>query len=189
MPAAIQSAHTAERLRLRGPSKQESSFCGRTTARLGAALRAGDAPGNGWEHAVRRHCNCGCERVEENNQRLLMAIRRCQELGVQCVLVSTPKHRDYQNHLPTSYLSETLTQVRGIVEKTGVPYIDYASNCSFTDEDFYDADHLNEQGAIKFTRMFLQDLEDQRSSGPNRDSNFRRPIEQATRPERNEQLR
>ncbi len=152
-------------------------------------IRSGGEPGVGWEHVIGRHCRSGDERADENLLLLLSAVRGCLSRGVECVLVSTPKHANYQSHLPTWYLKETQDRVRTIVEQTGVPYADYSSNRSFTDDDFYDPDHLNQQGALKFTQMLLQDLHDGESSGPNRNRIDRRELNQATRPERATQHR
>jgi peptidoglycan/LPS O-acetylase OafA/YrhL len=152
-------------------------------------IRNRGEPIHGWEFVVGRHCRSGRERVDENLLLLLSAIQRSLSRGVECILVSTPKHPSYQGNLPTWYLNETQAQIRAIVEQTGVRYADYSSNRSFTDDDFYDPDHLNRQGALKFTHMLLQDIRDGESSGPNRDRMQRRAFDHATRPEREEQLR
>jgi len=45
-----------------------------------------------------------------------------------------------------------------IIAATGVRRLDYSANPHFNKADFLDSDHLNKTGAVKMTRLLMDDL-------------------------------
>src|SRR5205085_2477908 len=109
-------------------------------------------PATGQAAAV-RHAKHGPGRVQANQAQLIRTIEACQKRGVECILVSIPTHPCYRDHLLPEYRAETSALIREVCRQTGAIYCDYAADPRFGDTDFYDGDHLNEGGAIKFTRL------------------------------------
>jgi hypothetical protein len=60
------------------------------------------------------------------------------------------------------YASNRLMQAseidRALCVTTGARFLDYWDAPRFTDDDFYDCDHLNRVGEIEFTRILDQAL-------------------------------
>jgi len=97
------------------------------------------------------------DRMDDNVAHLTRALQACKSKGVECVLVSVPAHRTYRDQLSPGYLAEATAAVQRIVQAEGVPYLAYTESPQFEDADFFDCDHLNREGAIKFTRQFDAD--------------------------------
>lgn len=141
-----------------------------------AALR--DEPKRGWrpktlEHfsfesgkiaATRHSGNFPPARVEENTNILLTTIHKLQKAGVECVLVSTPKHQTYRANLPESQRQQTLDIIQLVCRRSGVCCYNYSEDSRFDEKYFFDGDHLNELGAVAFTRILNSDLRQRRCS-------------------------
>ncbi len=98
-------------------------------------------------------------RAAENMACLTRALQYCKDRGIECLLVSVPTHSSYRDHFSPEYLAEATAAIQRIVQAEGVPYYAYAENPQFVEDDFRDCDHLNKEGAVKFTRLFRADLE------------------------------
>lgn len=85
----------------------------------------------------------------------LAAIARfCRQSGIRLVLVSTPLWQ------PTDAKTRRCYQSLGrwMQQQQLATYLDYSDDRRFDDNDFYDAHHLNDRGADKFTRLLVTDL-------------------------------
>jgi hypothetical protein len=86
-----------------------------------------------------------------NSERIDSIIRFCKQKNIKVVIVSMP-----QTHLYSSYLNQKKLK---LIFKTcqnfqtnnfkDVYYLNLFNENRFSDEDFYDSDHLNEVGAKK----------------------------------------
>jgi len=80
-------------------------------------------------------------------------IETIQKRGITPVLV-TPTLSSYVNKYLEKSISEKNHRVYDeLVTRYHVPYFDLENASGFTDEDFYDMDHLNLKGSIKFTKI------------------------------------
>lgn len=78
----------------------------------------------------------------------------CEEKGVILILLTTPTYRTYQEHLLPEQHEKMLEFCHRITsEFPNVEYLDWENDERFLEDDFYDADHLNEQGARKLTGL------------------------------------
>ena len=141
-------------------------------SRMWAKACLSDEPSRGWlaqtqpktldlESAIsgaKRHSMNSDGWVRENHLLLSDAIHRCQQHGIECVVISTPTHNAYRELLSPDYVDETKRLVADVTSSTGVLYLDYSADPRFENEDFYDCDHLNRIGAVKFTRILDRDL-------------------------------
>lgn len=109
--------------------------------------------------AACRHDVSGPEAIDENMGLLLDTIDICKSRGIQCTLVSTPKHPCYRNALRSELVEESSRLARNICDTTKTVWLDYSTDPRFVDEDFSDGDHLARDGAIKFSQILNRDLE------------------------------
>ena len=78
----------------------------------------------------------------------------CQEKGVTLILLTTPTYRTYQENLMPEQLSQMHAFCRQVESAfPNVRYLDLETDERFLEDDFYDADHLNELGARKLTQV------------------------------------
>ena len=84
----------------------------------------------------------------------------CQRHGIRLLLVGTPVSSAFRNHRDAqSYLENIDREARQQAARYGcIEYRNYTADSRFTDEDFFDVDHLNSRGAEKFTTILSQDF-------------------------------
>ena len=70
------------------------------------------------------------------------------------ILLTTPTYHTYYDVLETEQLRQ-MTAICTYLEQqySNVTYLNWLKNQHFTEDDFFDADHLNEYGAQKLTMM------------------------------------
>lgn len=111
--------------------------------------------------AAERHSNMA--NGNEAYQRLWFEklIEMCIDRGVQPLLITTPVTRYYAKLLDNKQVERTRYLVQLYRQKYSLPYYDFSEAEGFTYDDFHDADHLNRDGAIKFTRLLNSALDNQ----------------------------
>lgn len=78
----------------------------------------------------------------------------CRDHHLRLILFATPVTAAYLQHIPASqraYVNELLHSVQ---LDFGAVIVDDSTNPRFSDDDFFDADHLSDAGAAKFTQLF-----------------------------------
>ena len=133
-----------------------------------------DEPNRGWvglsaadwdvttgAASAAKHLIKPSQRRDQNRELLVKAIQNCQKHKIECVLVVTPKHRSYLDNLDAKLAEETARISHDVAEQTAVRLLDYSADTRFEVGDFFDADHLNENGAVKFTRILNDNLKSQ----------------------------
>ena len=76
----------------------------------------------------------------------------CAERNIELILITTPTHKYYHNHLDKKQLSVMSKTINDFVKnQSNLHYLNWLNHPDFQDEDFYDADHLNEIGAEKLS--------------------------------------
>ncbi len=83
----------------------------------------------------------------------------CREHSVQLILITTPTWHTYYEHLNPKQLDSTNAVVRNMQEKYALPYFDYLQDPRFLADDFFNADHLSDLGAEKFTKILREDID------------------------------
>lgn len=106
--------------------------------------------------AAKRHTrNCiNSERIEQNKQWVKEIIENCEKSGIKVILLTTPTYDTYREHLNPEQLEEMKKFCIDIQNSSrNVIYLNMLNDQRFIECDFYDADHLNEHGAIKLSKI------------------------------------
>lgn len=94
----------------------------------------------------------------ENLNSLDKIITLCKKNNVDIIFITTPTHKSYYQNLNKIQLEKTIKTISELVKKnSNCDYFNLLKSEKFTNEDFYDADHLNEIGAKKLS-LFLNPL-------------------------------
>ena len=98
---------------------------------------------------------------EEEVNALYEIVKICQESDFIPVLVTTPFTWEYVNIIDekdAGFWDEFNQIIDGVCTKTGVEYRDYSRDERFKNHElFRDADHLNDNGARKFTNTIIEE--------------------------------
>lgn len=141
-------------------SKNTNDFCDS----LGfASLDVANRPENWYEQWVPGKLihNKGIDKQQYND--LLCGYekicRLCSERGARLVLISAPVYKTFQDAIEPSVLNDMQQIVDSLKSKyCNVEYYNFLFTQGFDDEDFFDAGHLTETGAIKFSKMLKDSL-------------------------------
>lgn len=98
------------------------------------------------------------ERIEE----LYDIIDYCRDNDITPVLITTPFSKYYADPVSQDFLQEFYATINKVANDTGVNYYDYSHDERFYDnlEYFSDSDHLNETGALYFTDILWDEVEE-----------------------------
>lgn len=89
----------------------------------------------------------------ENVRTLRSMIEFAKQRSVHLILYTPPAHAYYVKHFNPTQLKRSLRQFQELDRAyEEVSYHNFLTDSSFTTNDFYDADHLNDLGAIKLTK-------------------------------------
>lgn len=91
-------------------------------------------------------------------------IKKLKEKNIEPILFSSPTYTAYNEYLDTNILQQNAADIAEICTTYNVSYWDYMNSNKFDLDDFYDSDHLNKKGAIKFTQMLSNRLDTYESS-------------------------
>ena len=81
--------------------------------------------------------------------------------GAKLVLIFTPLYKTYNDATNPAVLQEMASFVASLKQKyPNVEYFDYSTDERFVDEDFFDASHLTDIGATKFSYIVRQEILD-----------------------------
>lgn len=104
--------------------------------------------------AVERHRCKNWAVAEENRRTLLRIVQWCKEHQLRLTLLHAPVSGAYYHALD----SQQLAYLHRCCNLPCVTVIDYADDPRFDDGDFFDADHLTDSGAAKWSYMLMQAL-------------------------------
>lgn len=95
--------------------------------------------------------------VTLNQAYLEEMLRYCQRRQVKVILLNTPVSPTFRAHESPSQVAINQTVLQALLRRhPEVKFLDWEADPRFGDDDFYDADHLNTEGAAKLTH-FLRD--------------------------------
>ena len=69
------------------------------------------------------------------------------------ILISLPTYKEYNEYLDKTYIDGNEEAIRELVEKYNIEYWSFYDSNIFDLDDFHDMDHLNREGALKFSSM------------------------------------
>jgi hypothetical protein len=109
--------------------------------------------------AAKRHEN-GSQDFTSNLATLEELIETCRQDNIKVFILSMPLYKTYIKHLNPEKLAKTFNVTIQIANKyDNVEYLNFSSDPRFESLDFYDADHLNDLGAKKFTEILRDTLD------------------------------
>lgn len=81
----------------------------------------------------------------------------CKSRGIEVYVVTLPSHSSYVENLESKQLNQTINFGTLIAEtNSNCSYFNFLTDKRFVDSDFFDADHLNEDGAEKLSKIINQ---------------------------------
>lgn len=108
--------------------------------------------------SVARHTAPDWSRAEENYADLCSIASLCRQHHLRLVLISTPCSERYNRLFPAAQIVEMERLTTRYQQQFGLTYLDYRTDSRFTDDDFFDSNHLSDIGAEKFSRILCADL-------------------------------
>lgn len=99
-----------------------------------------------------RHTKENWQYLDYNKDNIDNIINLCQLHHIHLIFVTMPAYSTYRKRLNIDQLDETINYMTRIAQKhSSIYYYNFMNDPSFVEDDFFDADHLNEVGAEKFT--------------------------------------
>lgn len=110
---------------------------------------------SGKEAAVRHTGNgIDIEQYQKNLPMLKEMLETSKSKGIKVILLTTPTYQTYRENLQEEKLNMTFDCCRALQEEyDNTVWLNLLDDDRFTDDDFYDADHLNEFGAKKLSSI------------------------------------
>ena len=103
--------------------------------------------------AAKRHAKKSISFFDENVKIVDEIISIAKSKNVKVIFYTCPAYKAYVSQLNQEQLQKTILTIKGIQNlNTNVFYYNFLNDAKFTAKDFYDADHLNEIGAEKFSK-------------------------------------
>ncbi|MBY7738395.1 hypothetical protein [Paenibacillus polymyxa] len=97
--------------------------------------------------------------VLKNIEILIKMISLLQSNNIRPILLVCPTSKYYYNFFSQRIKNEFKENIKKITEDFQIDIIDLFESESFSDNDFYDASHLNKEGAQKFTLILKEYLD------------------------------
>lgn len=92
--------------------------------------------------------------TERNTQHVEDVILQCASRGIKVLLINAPLYHTYRENLNPMYLSNHKEFCKSFERNySNVTYIDFTDDPRFSEDDFYNANHLNDKGGEKLTRI------------------------------------
>lgn len=73
--------------------------------------------------------------------------------GVTPIIMVLPTYSEYNKYLNKTYVDGNVEASKRIADKYEIEYWDFSDSDKFDIDDFHDMDHLNREGALKFSAM------------------------------------
>ena len=86
------------------------------------------------------------------------SIKLLSEKGVQPIIISTPIYHTFYDNMNAEYFDQMQASVSVQSEKFELPYLNFMNSRDFDADDFNNANHLNNLGAIKFAKILSDTL-------------------------------
>jgi hypothetical protein len=92
--------------------------------------------------------------IKQNKQFVKEIIEKCAEKNVKVILLNLPLYKSYRENLKNEFKYQQKSFCEYFAQNfPNTSYYDFSDNPIFTEDDFYDFNHLNEIGSKKFTLM------------------------------------
>lgn len=134
------------------PARNEWDECG-----WGANYTVANKRTEGWDNGewrARVNTYADTTVVDFNTEQLYRICRYCKERGIKLILLTTPTTLTYRQHKDCIQSARNERVLKTLLEAhPEVTYINLEADERFADDDFYDADHLTDVGAVKLSKI------------------------------------
>jgi len=81
-----------------------------------------------------------------------------KEKEIMVCFITTPTHYSYYQNVEPDLLSLISSTMNNLCSQFQTKYFNYLQDKRFTDEDFFNCDHLNNNGAVKFSKIVNDEI-------------------------------
>lgn len=107
------------------------------------------------EFTAKKHTVKNFDLLKNNLKSLQNIINLCRKKNISIIFITTPTHSSYYKYLNQIQLEKKHKVINNLVNtNSNCTHINLMYSNSYNDDDFFDADHLNEKGAKKLS-LFL----------------------------------
>lgn len=111
--------------------------------------------------AMKRHTKTNYQQsdVDRNVGYINSIVETCETRNIKVILLTTPTYHTYYEVLDKEQCDQMITFCTNIANAhSNTIYLNWLKHPEFDEHDFFDADHLNEYGAIKLTYLLDQTI-------------------------------
>ena len=108
---------------------------------------------SGWQSVSLNESLMDVGSIEKNMDLLSEFIETCQNRQIKVMLITTPVHHYYYEHIDPLKYQRMQDNLNQLVKKYHVIYSNYLKGPLFETVDFYNRDHLNASGVEKFSKI------------------------------------
>lgn len=110
------------------------------------------------EFTAKKHTVKNFDLLKNNLKSLQNIINLCRKKNISIIFITTPTHSSYYKYLNQIQLEKKHKVINNLVNtNSNCTHINLMYSNSYNDDDFFDADHLNEKGAKKLS-LFLDNF-------------------------------
>jgi len=84
------------------------------------------------------------------------------------ILFTSPTYSEFNKYLDQSIINENDQEIKNICQKYKIQYWNFMNSDWFLKKDYYNTDHLNKMGALKFSKMLNDSLNNLKVNGGNK---------------------
>jgi hypothetical protein len=96
---------------------------------------------------------------KENLKTLNTFSEFCNQRDIKLILVTLPAYHTYRENISSEQLNKMIETMSGFVTlNPNCSYYNWLDDADFVEDDFYDADHLNEKGAEKLSKKLSRQI-------------------------------
>jgi hypothetical protein len=119
--------------------------------------------GNLEETAVvsaQRHTAKNWTFYSKNTAEVEKILQLSKEKGIKVILVFPPAYKSYREKIDQKQLRTTYLKIDSLIHQfPNTQFLDFFADTVFTAHDFIDADHLNDIGAVKLSKMINRKID------------------------------
>jgi hypothetical protein len=110
-------------------------------------------------HRAQFHLNLMHSKYRKGNVDNLLAIAdACANKGIKIAFITTPTMQNYRSYFGKQHIAEVENVIQSIARSKGIVWKDFADDSRFGKECFLDCDHLNMQGAARFSSILNNEV-------------------------------
>ena len=107
---------------------------------------------NAGEVAAKKHTAQSWNLLDENISNFKSLMKWCKERNIKVFVVSLPMYKSYRDNIDNAQFNKMIEVGENLeAEFTNCKYFNYTASEKFSSNHFYDGDHLNANGAEKFS--------------------------------------